>query len=152
MRASDIISIGDLARRADVSVSAVRFYEAKGLLQSFRNRGGQRRFLRSDIRRVAFILIAQQLGMSIAEIGAALAELPDGRTPTARDWTRISAAIRTRIDDRIAALTRTRELLDQCIGCGCLSLDRCGLYNPEDRAAAKGAGARYLLGDQAEAG
>jgi len=135
-----------------VSVSAVRFYEAKGLLQSFRNRGGQRRFLRSDIRRVAFILIAQQLGMSIAEIGAALAELPDGRTPTARDWTRISAAIRTRIDDRIAALTRTRELLDQCIGCGCLSLDRCGLYNPEDRAAAKGAGARYLLGDQAEAG
>ena len=151
MRATDIISIGALARRAGVSVSALRFYEAKGLIQSFRNAGGQRRFLRADSRRIAFILIAQQLGMSIAEIGAALAGLPDGRTPTARDWARISAGIRDRIDARIAALQRTRALLDGCIGCGCLSLDRCALYNPQDRAAARGAGARFVLGDQAEA-
>lgn len=147
MKASDIIAIGDLAARAGVSVSAIRFYEGKGLIQSFRNRGGQRRFLRSDTRRIAFILIAQQLGMSIGEIGAALATLPHGRTPTARDWAAISKGLRARIDDRIAALTRTRDLLDGCIGCGCLSLKRCALYNPEDRAGAKGPGARYVLGD-----
>ncbi len=147
MKASDIIAIGDLAARAGVSVSAIRFYEAKGLIQSFRNRGGQRRFLRSDTRRIAFILIAQQLGLSIGEIGEALAALPDGRTPTARDWQRISNGLRRRIDDRIIALTRTRDLLDGCIGCGCLSLKRCALYNPQDRAGTRGAGARYVLGD-----
>lgn len=149
MRPTDIIAIGDLAARAGVSVSAIRFYEGKGLIQSFRNRGGQRRFLRSDIRRVAFILIAQQLGLSIVEIGEALASLPDGRTPTQRDWHRISTALKARIEDRIVALARTRDLLDQCIGCGCLSLKRCALYNPGDRAAANGAGPRYLLGDRA---
>ena len=94
-----------------------------------------------------FILIAQQLGLSIVEIGEALAALPDGRTPTARDWQRISNELRRRIDDRIVALTRTRDLLDGCIGCGCLSLKRCALYNPQDRAGARGAGARYVLGD-----
>lgn len=151
MRPADIISIGTLARRSGVSVSAIRFYEARGLIQSFRNRGGQRRFLRADSRRIAFILIAQQLGMSIAEIGEALGGLPDGRTPTARDWARISKGIRARIDARIEALCRTRDLLDGCIGCGCLSLDRCALYNPGDRAAARGSGARYLKGDRAEA-
>jgi len=151
MRAADIITIGALARRTGVSVSALRFYEAKGLIQSFRNRGGQRRFLRSDSRRIAFILISQQLGMNLAEIGEALGGLPDGRTPTARDWARISTGIRDRIDAQITALGRTRDLLDGCIGCGCLSLDKCALYNPADRAAARGAGARYLRGDRAEA-
>lgn len=147
MKASDIIAIGDLAARAGVSVSAIRFYEAKGLIQSFRNRGRQRRFLRSDTRRIAFILIAQQLGLSIQEIGTALGKLPDQRTPTARDWQAISKTLRARIDDRITSLTRTRDLLDGCIGCGCLSLKRCALYNPQDRAGARGAGARYVLGD-----
>lgn len=152
MRATDIITIGQLAERAGVSVSALRFYEAKGLIQAFRDRGGRRRFLRADTRRIAFILIAQQLGLSIAEIGAALGDLPNVRTPTARDWARISALIRERIDGQIAALSRTRDLLDGCIGCGCLSLDRCALYNPADRAGARGSGARYLLGDRAAIG
>jgi MerR family redox-sensitive transcriptional activator SoxR len=150
MKASDVMAIGDLAARAGVSVSAIRFYEARGLLSSFRNSGGQRRFLRADIRRLSFILIAQQLGLSIEAIGAELAKLPDGRTPTAKDWTRMSTGIRAMIDDRITTLTRTRDLLDGCIGCGCLSLDRCQLYNPDDRAAKRGTGARYVLGDVVE--
>ncbi|MBX9731053.1 MAG: redox-sensitive transcriptional activator SoxR [Sphingomonas sp.] len=148
MKASDVIAIGDLAARAGVSVSAIRFYEARGLLSPFRNSGGQRRFLRSDIRRLSFILIAQQLSLSIEAIRAELAKLPDGRTPTAKDWAQMSSGIRALIDDRIATLTRTRDLLDGCIGCGCLSLERCGLYNPGDRAAKRGAGARYVLGDE----
>lgn len=148
MKASDVIAIGDLAARAGVSVSAIRFYEARGLLSPFRNNGGQRRFLRSDIRRLSFILIAQQLGLSIEAIRTELAKLPDGRTPTAKDWSRMSKDIRAIIDDRIATLTRTRDLLDGCIGCGCLSLERCALYNPGDRAAKRGAGARYVLGDE----
>lgn len=147
VKASDVIAIGDLAARAGVSVSAIRFYEARGLLTPFRNSGGQRRFLRSDIRRLSFILIAQQLGLSIEAIRTELAKLPGGRTPTAKDWTRMSSDIRTLIDEKIATLTRTRDLLDGCIGCGCLSLDRCALYNPGDRAARRGAGPRYVLGD-----
>lgn len=150
MKASDVISIGDLAARAGVSVSAIRFYEARGLLAPFRNGGGQRRFLRADIRRLSFILIAQQLGLSIDDIRSQLAKLPDGRTPTAADWTRMSIGIRAMIDDRIATLTRTRDLLDGCIGCGCLSLARCKLYNPDDRAGRRGAGPRYVLGDAAD--
>lgn len=149
LRAGDLIAIGELAGRAGVSVSAVRFYEAKGLLHPHRNSGGQRRFLRSDIRRLSFILIAQQLGLSIDEIRAQLAGLPDGRTPGQADWRRISKSLRGRLDQQIETLTRTRDLLDQCIGCGCLSLRRCKLYNPDDRAAAKGKGPRYLLGDRA---
>ncbi|WP_374126883.1 redox-sensitive transcriptional activator SoxR [Sphingomonas sp. 28-62-11] len=152
VKASDVIAIGDLAARAGVSVSSIRFYEARGLLTPFRNSGGQRRFLRSDIRRLSFILIAQQLGLSIEAIRAELAKLPGGRTPTAKDWTRMSAEIRTLIDDKIATLTRTRDLLDGCIGCGCLSLDRCALYNPGDRAAKRGVGPRYVLGDAVENG
>lgn len=147
MKPNDVVAIGDLAARAGVSVSAIRFYEARGLLTPFRNAGGQRRFLRSDIRRLSFILIAQQLGLSIEVIRAELAKLPEGRTPTARDWTRMSREIRALIDERIATLARTRDLLDGCIGCGCLSLERCALYNPDDRAGKRGAGARYLLGD-----
>jgi len=149
MHAKDVISIGELATRAGVSVSAIRFYEAKGLVAPFRNAGGQRRFFRSDIRRVSFVLIAQQLGLSIEEIGRELARLPDGRTPNGADWNRISKGLRERLDQRIHALTRTRELLDACIGCGCLSLKRCALYNPQDRAARHGAGPRYLMGDRA---
>ncbi|OYY72446.1 redox-sensitive transcriptional activator SoxR [Sphingomonas sp. 28-63-12] len=150
MKATDVIAIGDLAARTGVSVSAIRFYEARGLLDPFRNKGGQRRFLRSDIRRLSFILIAQQLGLSIEAIGRELAKLPDGRTPTAKDWTRMSTGIRAIIDERIATLTRTRELLDGCIGCGCLSLERCALYNPGDRAGRRGAGPRYVIGDPIE--
>lgn len=149
MGAQDLLSIGALAARTGVSVSALRFYEAKGLLAPLRNRGGQRRYLRADIRRVSFILIAQQLGLSVAAIAAALDRLPQGRTPYAADWGRISADIRARLDAQIARLTRTRDLLDGCIGCGCLSLQRCALYNPGDGAARFGPGARYLAGDPA---
>lgn len=140
-----LLSIGDLAARTGLSVSAIRFYEEKGLVHPFRSGGGQRRFLRSDIRRLSFVLIAQQLGLSIGEIETQLAKLPEGRAPTTRDWTRISNAIRGTIDARIAELERTRTRLDGCIGCGCLSLKKCQLYNPEDRAGLKGPGPRLLI-------
>jgi len=149
MHRRDLIPIGELATRTGVAVSAIRFYEAKGLIEALRTGGGQRRFLRADIRRVSFILIAQQLGLSLEEIAAELKRLPAGRTPNAADWTRISTGLRARIDAQIVALARTRELLDNCIGCGCLSLKNCGLYNREDKAAQCGAGPRYLLGDRA---
>ncbi len=149
MRANDLLSIGEVAARTGVTVSALRFYEEKGLLEPWRNDGGQRRYLRADIRRVSFILIAQQMGLSIAEIATELARLPQGRTPTARDWHKISSAIRARLDAQIETLQRTREMLDQCIGCGCLSLERCKLYNRADKAASRGAGPRYLMGDRA---
>ena len=144
-RASDLLTIGDMARRTGLSVSAIRFYEEKGLVFPHRNAGGQRRFLRSDVRRLSFILIAQQLGLTIGEIQDVLARLPEGRTPSRADWTQISAAIRARIEEKIAQLTRTRERLDGCIGCGCLSLKACQLYNPDDRAARLGSGPRRLL-------
>ena len=150
MLSNDMISIGELAKRTGLSVSAIRFYEGRGLVDPLRNRGGQRRFLRSDIRRLSFIRIAQQLGLSIDAIGHELAKLPLGRTPNAADWKNISQEMRRLLDDRIAVLTRTRDLLDGCIGCGCLSLPKCALYNPGDRAGARGAGARYLMGDRAE--
>lgn len=148
MRAGDVITIGDLAARTGLSVSAIRFYEARGLIEPFRSTGGQRRFLRSDIRRLSFIRIAQQLGLSIEGIATELAKLPHGRTPNAADWSRISRAMRGLLDERIKALTRTRDLLDGCIGCGCLSLKKCQLYNPQDRAAARGTGPRYIIGDR----
>lgn len=148
MRAGDVITIGDLAARTGLSVSAIRFYEARGLIEPFRSAGGQRRFLRSDIRRLSFIRIAQQLGLSIEGIATELARLPHGRTPNAADWSRISRAMRGLLDERVEALTRTRDLLDGCIGCGCLSLKKCQLYNPQDRAAARGIGPRYILGDK----
>ena len=146
----DLLAIGELARRTGVSVSAIRFYEEKGLLSSMRNAGGQRRFARSDIRRVSFVLIAQKLGLTLSEIEQALAGLPEGRTPSRADWAKISEGIRERIEARIAELSRMRDGLDGCIGCGCLSLDVCALYNPEDRIAAKGPGPRLLLGDRAD--
>ena len=140
MNPNDLLSIGELAQRTGLSVSAIRFYEEKGLVEALRTGGNQRRFLRADIRRLSFILIAQRLGLSLGEIAEAMACLPHGRTPNAQDWARISGAIRTRIDDQIARLEKIREDLDGCIGCGCLSLKRCALYNAGDKWAEGGAG------------
>jgi MerR family redox-sensitive transcriptional activator SoxR len=140
------ITIGQLAARTGVAVSAIRFYEEKGLLRSLRTSGNQRRFLRSDIRRVSFILIAQKLGLALAEIEGQLAQLPQGRAPTVMDWQQISRRMRFEIDQRINLLTRTRNQLDQCIGCGCLSLQKCQLYNKDDRLGANGTGPRAILG------
>ncbi len=145
MNRNDLIPIGTLARRTGLAVSAIRYYEERGLVQSIRTGGNQRRFLRSDIRRLSFVLIAQKLGLGLAEIEQALATLPQGRTPTVLDWQKISRALRGEIDQRIQLLTRTRNKLDECIGCGCLSLDRCALYNKEDRAGAAGPGPRFVL-------
>jgi MerR family transcriptional regulator, redox-sensitive transcriptional activator SoxR len=147
--APSLLSIGELARRTGLSVSAIRFYEARGLVAAVRTIGNQRRFLRSDIRRLSFALIGQRLGLSLSEIEAELSTLPQGRPPTREDWQGISARVRAGLDARIAMLERTRELLDGCIGCGCLSLDRCALYNPCDRAGRSGAGPRFLLGNRA---
>ena len=140
-------SIGDLARRTGLSVSAIRFYETRGLVSPDRNSGGQRRFEPSDIRRLSFVLIAQKLGLSLEEISAALASLPQNRTPTKRDWEKLSKAIRSTLDARIAMMTRLRDRLDGCIGCGCLSLKTCALYNPDDMAGERGAGPRFVLDD-----
>lgn len=145
---SSLLSIGDLSRRTGISVSAIRFYEARGLVQAIRTRGNQRRFMRADIRRLSFALIAQQLGLKLTEIETELATLPQGRTPTRRDWQAISRQIRAALQAKIEMLEKTRDLLDGCIGCGCLSLDKCALYNRDDRAARGGAGPRFLLGDR----
>ena len=151
LKAEDLLPIGELATRTGLSVSAIRFYEARGLIASFRSAGGQRRFLRADIRRLSFILIAQQMGLTIEEIGALLKSLPAGRTPTLKDWDVISRAFRKTLDERIATLQRLRSKLDECIGCGCLSLKKCQLYNPQDRVARHGAGPRLIIGDPSEA-
>src|SRR5919201_2643555 len=129
---SPLLSIGELARRTGLSVSAIRFYEARGLVTAVRTSGNQRRFLRADIRRLSFAQIAQQLGLSLAEIQTELATLPQGRAPTRQDWQAISRRIRGALGKRIEMLERTRELLDGCIGCGCLSLAKCRLFNPND--------------------
>ena len=144
-----LIPIGDLARRAGVAASALRFYESRGLVTSHRSAAGRRLYARSELRRVAFIRAAQAVGLSLEQIAAALASLPGRRTPTQADWTRLSRSWQPILDTRIAELTRLRDQLDACIGCGCLSLKRCALYNPGDGAAALGTGARYLLGDRA---
>jgi MerR family transcriptional regulator, redox-sensitive transcriptional activator SoxR len=143
------MSIGDLARRTGLSVSAIRFYETRGLVAAARGAGNQRRFARADIRRLSFVLIAQQLGLSLAEIEAELATLPRSQAPTAADWRTIGTRLRGVLAAKIAMLQKTCELLDGCIGCGCLSLERCALYNPNDRAARAGPGPRFLLGDKA---
>ncbi len=140
------ISIGALAWRTGVAVSALRFYEEKGLIFPERTAGGQRRFLKADIRRVSFILIAQKFGFTLPQIAKTLSALPEGRTPTKADWAAISAGFRAVLDEKIETLTQLRDNMDGCIGCGCLSLDKCKLYNPDDRAAKHGAGPRYLLG------
>lgn len=145
MKANDLLTIGELAARTGLSVSAIRFYEDKGLVEPWRTGGNQRRFLRSDIRRLSFIMIAQKLGLSLSEIEEAMKRLPQGRTPNAADWKRISGTIRQRIDAQIAQLEKVREDLDGCIGCGCLSLKKCALFNAGDKWGEKGAGPRVLL-------
>jgi MerR family redox-sensitive transcriptional activator SoxR len=141
------LTIGELARRAGVAPSALRYYESRGLMGSARSAGNHRLYPRSALRRVAFIRAAQAVGLGLDAIAAALASLPDGRTPTAADWQRLSRIWAPLLDERIAALTRLRDQLSACIGCGCLSLRRCALYNPGDAAAQLGAGPRYWLGD-----
>lgn len=141
------MSIGQLAERTGLAVSAIRYYETQGLIISERNAGGQRRFLRSDIRRLSFVMISQQFGFTIDQIRYQLQTLPEERTPTKKDWARISRSFRKALDAKIETLTRLRDNLDGCIGCGCLSLKKCTLYNPEDRAQRLGAGPRYLMGD-----
>lgn len=143
-RGNELLTIGELAARTGLSVSAIRFYEGKGLVQPIRTRGNQRRFLRADIRRISFALIAQQLGFTLPQIAAELAKLPEGRAPSGADWTRISQGFRAVIEERVAQLQRTLDDLDGCIGCGCLSLKKCGLYNPDDRAGRNGTGARFI--------
>jgi len=146
--ANQVMTIGDLAERTGLAVSAIRFYETKGLVTPARNTGGQRRYLRSDIRRLSFVQVSQQLGFSIEEIRAALATLPASRTPTQKDWERISRNFRVHLDDRIQRMTRLRDYLDGCIGCGCLSMKRCALVNPADGLKKFGAGARAVMGDR----
>lgn len=137
--------IGALAKRTGVTVSAIRYYEEKGLISSARTEGNQRRFRRSDIRRISFIVIAQRLGLALAEIERELALLPKGRAPNITDWQRVSRSMRAQLDDRIQLLTRTRGRLDQCIGCGCLSLAKCQMNNRDDRAGLAGSGPRFVL-------
>ncbi|MET0518578.1 MAG: redox-sensitive transcriptional activator SoxR [Burkholderiaceae bacterium] len=148
--AGEWLAIGALARRAGVAASALRFYEAQGLLSGSRTESGRRRYPRATLRRLAFIRVAQSVGLSLTEIRAALATLPDGRTPTLADWQRLSRGWQPLLDARIAALTQLRDQLTSCIGCGCLSMQKCKLYNPADGAAALGAGPRYLMGDKAQ--
>ncbi|MCR9271050.1 MAG: redox-sensitive transcriptional activator SoxR [Hyphomonadaceae bacterium] len=142
------LSIGDLAVRTGLSVSAIRFYEKKGLISPDRNAGNQRRYEGSDIRRLSFILIAQQIGLSIDQIKDTMSELPEGRTPTKSDWSKISKRFRNTLDERIALMQRMRENIDGCIGCGCLSLKACQLYNPDDKAYRLGMGPRYIISDE----
>jgi MerR family redox-sensitive transcriptional activator SoxR len=141
------LTIGELSTRTGVAPSALRFYEAEGLLHATRTSGGQRRYTRDTLRRVSFMRIAQQVGLSLDEIRAALASLPDNRTPTRTDWERLSASWRPKLDARIALLERLRDDLSGCIGCGCLSLAVCPLYNPGDILADQGPGPHILLGD-----
>jgi MerR family redox-sensitive transcriptional activator SoxR len=144
---SETLTISEVSRRSGVAASALRFYEERGLIASERVGSGHRRYPRPVLRRIAFIVFAQRVGLSLEEIGTELAGLPADRVPTRRDWSRLSQGWRARIDERIAELERLRVGLTECIGCGCLSLDRCQLANPGDRAERKGAGPRYWLGD-----
>jgi MerR family transcriptional regulator, redox-sensitive transcriptional activator SoxR len=144
---AESLTIGEIARRSGVATSALRFYEERGLIRSERTGAGHRRYPRSVIRRIAFIVFAQRIGLTLEEVGAELARLPENRVPKRSDWAQLSSSWTARIDERIAELERLRDGLDQCIGCGCLSLDRCQLANPEDRAGRKGPGPRYWVGD-----
>jgi MerR family redox-sensitive transcriptional activator SoxR len=148
----DRLSIGQVADRTGVAASALRFYEQEGLIRSERSDGGQRRYARDVLRRVSFIRIAQQVGLGLEEIRESLRGLPNDRTPTKADWARLSAAWRPSLDMRIDRLLRLRDNLDSCIGCGCLSLKSCALYNPQDAAASLGDGARYLVSDERPSG
>ena len=147
MAASEGLSIGDIAARTGLAVSAIRYYEAQGLIAPWRNAAGRRRFQRADIRRLSFVMIAQQFGFTLPQIRVELDRLPKHRAPTKADWSRISAEFRSGLDARITRLEKLRDTLDGCIGCGCLSLDACALYNAYDLAAQRGTGPRYLMGD-----
>jgi MerR family transcriptional regulator, redox-sensitive transcriptional activator SoxR len=144
---ADLLTISEVARRSGVAASALRFYEERGLIVSERAGSGHRRYPRPVLRRIAFIVFAQRIGLTLDEIGAELAKLPSERAPSRRHWSRLALAWTLRIDQRIAELERLRRGLSECIGCGCLSLDRCRLANPGDRAARLGPGPRYWLGD-----
>lgn len=143
-----LLTIGEVAERAGIPHSALRYYEAEGLVHSERTSGNQRRYHRGELRRLAFIRVAQRVGLSLHEIREALDTLPSSRAPTEREWARLSSGWRPQLDERIAVLEGLRDQLDSCIGCGCLSLDACRLYNPGDEAADRGSGPRYLLGDR----
>ena len=144
MNTRDLFTISELAHRSGFAPSAIRFYEGQGLLTATRTAGGQRRFERQMLRRLAFIRAAQNVGLSLDEVADALAKLPDSRTPTRADWARLSKTWRARLDGQIAGLVALRDNLDSCIGCGCLSLKRCAISNPGDSAAVAGSGAMYL--------
>lgn len=143
--ASDGLTIGDLSHRTGLAVSAIRYYETHGIVHPVRNAGGHRRYGRADIRRLSFVMAAQKLGLPLAEIAQHMAHLPAHRAPSRSEWAEISIEIKDRIDAQIAALRRLQDKLDGCIGCGCLSLDTCALYNPDDAAASAGPGPRFLL-------
>ena len=147
MEPSDLLTIGETARRAGLATSALRFYEAEGLIESERTEGNQRRYRRSELRRIALIKAAQTFGLSLTQIREALSSLPEGRVPSRKDWERLSRSWRGLLDERIESLQRLRDEVSSCIGCGCLSLESCGLYNQGDRARVLGAGPRYLYGD-----
>lgn len=138
------LAIGEVARRSGLAVSAIHYYEAQGLIRSWRNTGNQRRFARDVLRRLAVIRVAQRAGLSLASIREAFRSLPDERTPNVEDWQRLSAAWKEELDQRIQALTGLRDQLDSCIGCGCLSLRECPLRNPDDELGAQGSGAQLL--------
>lgn len=144
------LTIGEVADRVGLATSALRFYEQEGLITAERTGGGQRRFTADVIRRLSFIKASQAVGIPLREIGSVLDDLPEGRAPTRRDWEMAASCWRPRLEARITALTALRDRLDGCIGCGCLSLDTCALYNPDDAAAELGRGPRYLLGDSVE--
>jgi MerR family redox-sensitive transcriptional activator SoxR len=143
----ELLTIGEVSRRSGVAASALRFYEERGLIASERAGSGHRRYPRPVLRRIAFIVFAQRIGLSLDEIRSELAKLPENRVPKRSDWAKLSRSWTARIDERIAELERLRAGLGECIGCGCLSLDRCKLANPEDRVARRGPGARYWIGD-----
>jgi MerR family redox-sensitive transcriptional activator SoxR len=145
---STLITISEVSRRSGVAASALRFYEERGLIESERAGSGHRRYPRAVLRRIAFIVFAQRIGLTLDEIGTELAKLPPHRAPVRRDWSRLSSGWTARIDERIAELERLRLGLTECIGCGCLSLDRCKLANPDDRAGRLGPGPRYWVGDR----
>ena len=144
---ADLLTIGEVSRRSGVASSALRFYEERGLIGSERAGSGHRRYARPVLRRIAFIVFAQRVGLTLEEIREELDKLPADRVPTRSDWAKLSTAWSSRIDERIAELQRLKEGLTECIGCGCLSLGRCQLANPGDRAGARGPGPRYWIGD-----
>jgi MerR family transcriptional regulator, redox-sensitive transcriptional activator SoxR len=145
---SELLTIGEVAERSGVAASALRFYEERGLISSDRAGSGHRRYQRPVLRRIAFIVFAQRVGLTLEEIGTELAKLPPDRAPTRRDWAQLSSGWTSRIDERIALLERLKLGLTECIGCGCLSLDRCQFANPGDRAGSGGPGPRYWIGDR----